>query len=141
MEMGSLGDKIKATVKDPISTAKDAAGGMSAASMDKFYEWLDEFNNAMIMLDEFGFTVEKFTVGSGLVPGVTTSIVGSLDSIDLEVVDKTIAKNEGRKIIITLMKSIRMAKHVSERVSSLPFSDVRIDITLGWPPDISLDFI
>ena len=141
MELGKLGDKMKTAAKNPIAAAQDAAGGMSSASLEKFYEWLDEFNNAMVVLDDFGFKVVKFTVGSGLVPSVTTSIVGSLGSVDIDVIDKTIAENEGKKIIVTLMKSIRTAKNVRERVSSLPFSDVRIDITLGLPPDITLDFI
>jgi hypothetical protein len=130
MALGGLGDKMK-----------EAAGGISAASLEKLYEYLDEFNHSMIVLGEFGFTVDKFTVGSGLVPGVTISIVGSLDSVDLEIVDKAIAEHEGRKIIVTLMQSIRTAKNIRARVTSLPFSDVRIDITLGLPPDISLDFI
>ena len=141
MAIGNLGDKVKAAVKDQVDTAKGAVGGIGEMSFDKLYEWLDEFNSAMILLDDFGFTVAKFTVGSGLVPGVTISIVGSLDSVELEVVDKAITENEGKQIIATLMKSIRTAKNIREHVSSLPFSDVRIDITLGWPPDISLDFI
>ena len=133
MALGGLGDKMK--------TAKEAAGSIGEMSLDKLYEWLDEFNNGMILLQDFGFTIAKFTVGSGLVPAVTISIVGSLESVELDVVDKAIAENEGRKIIVTLMKSVRTAKTIRERVSSLSFSDVRIDITLGWPPDIALDFI
>lgn len=141
MTMGGLAEKMKTVAKDSVGTAKDAAGGMGTASMDKVNEWLDEFNSAMILLDEFGFKVDKFSVGSGLVPAITTSIVGSLSSIDTDAVDKAIAEHEGRTIVVTLMKSVRTAKQVRERVSSLPFSDVRIDVTLGWPPDISLDFI
>ena len=137
MALGKLGDKVKETVE----SVKETAGGMGAASFEKLYEWLDEFNTAVTLLGEFGFVIEKFEIGSGLVPGVTAAIVGSLDDVSTEVVDKAISDHEGQKILATLMKSVRTAKNVRERVDSLPFSDIRILVTLGWPPDISIDFI
>ena len=141
MSMGALGDKLKGKVQDTVSSAKESAGGVGAASMEKLYEWLDEFNHAMEILDDFGFKVDKLNVGSGLIPNIQTSIVGSLEAVDLDIVEKAITEFEGKKIIVTLMKSIRTAKTIRDHVSMLPFSDVRIDVTLGWPPDISLDFI
>ncbi len=103
--------------------------------------WLDDFNRAAKLLGAFGFRVGKFTVGSGLSPKIATSIVGSLDEVDKEAIRELVEANRKRKIVVAILKAVVTAKSIQERVDVLPTVDVRIDVVLGWPPDISIDFL
>lgn len=126
---------------DRLASARKKAGSAGNATAKMINTWLDDFNNAVKLLSTFGFRVGKFKVGSGITPQIATSIVGSLEGVDKEEIKKLVDANKERKIVTAILKAVVTAKNIQERVDALPTLDVRIDVILGWPPDISIDFL
>ena len=73
-----------------------------------------------------------------------TFLIGSIDSINNEAVEKIIADNENNKLLIAILNAILMAKIIHERLEGVYISvlkDLVIDIKLvGVPPSISCRF-
>jgi hypothetical protein len=130
-----------AKLTDKLVGVKNKATGAGNATARMISGWLDDFNKAAKILSTFGFRVGKFKVGSGLTPKIATSIVGSLEKIEKDEIKKLMDANKKRKIVVAILKAVVTAKNIQERVDVLPTLDVRIDVVLGWPPDISIDFL
>ena len=64
-------------LKDFLETFKEQTEGWTDVAKGKVNEWLDEYKKAIAILERFGFTVGKFTVGMGILPEIHTSISGS----------------------------------------------------------------
>lgn len=126
---------------DRLASVRRKAGGAGNATARMVNAWLDDFNNAVKLLGTFGFRVGKFKVGSGVTPCIATSIVGSLEGVDKEAMKKLVEANKDRRIVTAILKAVVTAKSIQERVDVLPTLDVRIDVILGWPPEISIDFL
>ena len=130
---------VKFTEK--LAGVRKKAGGAGAATARMVNTWLDDFNNAVKLLSTFEFHVGKFKVGSGVTPKIAASIIGSLKGVDKQAMRKLIDANKERRIVTAILKAVLMAKNIQERVDVLPTLDIRIDVVLGWPPDISIDFL
>ena len=126
---------------DRLTSMRKKAGRAGSATTTMINNWLDDFNNAVKLLSTFGFRVGKFKVGSGVTPKIATSIIGSLEKVEKQKIKKLIDANRERKIVTAILKAVLTAKNIQERVDVLPTLDVRIDVVLGWPPDISIDFL
>lgn len=127
--------------KEKLASARKTAGNTGNATAKVVNGWLDDFNTAVTLLSSFGFRVKKFKVGSGVTPQIATSIVGSLERVKKDEIKTLIEKTKDRKIVTAILKAVITAKNIQEHVDVLPTLDVRIDIVLGWPPDISIDFL
>jgi len=123
--------------------AKEKAAEVSAAAEDKIDEIIDEFNRFMPLAEELGLSIASFDIEAGLLPQIKTSLVGSIDNIENEAVERIIAENENNKLLIAVLKAILMAKGIHERLEGAYISvlkDLVIDIKLGVPPSISCRF-
>lgn len=127
--------------KDKLASVRSKAERTGDTTAKMVNSWLDDFNKAVTLLSTFGFRVGKFKVGSGVAPQIATSLVGSLKDVEREQIIKLISATKERKIVTAILRAVITAKNIQERVDTLPTMDVRIDVVLGWPPDVSIDFL
>lgn len=130
-----------ANFKEKLARACNKTGRTGDTTAKMVNSWLDDFNKAVNLLSTFGFRVGKFKVGSGVTPRIATSLVGSLKGVEKEQIIKLIGATKERKIVTAILRAVVTAKSIHERVDALPTMDVRIDVVLGWPPDVSIDFL
>lgn len=129
--------------KKIASQAQGKAAEMSSAAQEKIDALIDEFNDMLPFVEELGLSVASFDIEAGLLPQIKTSLVGSIDNIKDETVERIIAEHEANKLLITVLNAILMAKKIHQRLEGAYISvlkDLVIDIKLGVPPSISCRF-
>lgn len=122
---------------------QEQATEVSAAAQEKLDELLDEYKRILPTIEQLGLSVKSFNIEAGVLPQIETSLVGSVDDLNNEAVEKIIAENEDNKLLTTVLRAILMAKRCHERLEDAYISilkDMIIDIKLGIPPKVSVRF-
>ena len=125
------------------SQVKGKAEEVAAAGEEKIDAIIDEFNKMMPFAEELGLSVASFDIEAGLLPQIKTSLVGSIEDINDETVERLIAENENNKLLVAIFKSVLMAKSIHQKLEGAYISilkDLVIDVKLGIPPSISCSF-
>lgn len=123
--------------------AQEKATEAAAAAQEKIDAILDEFNRMLPFVEELGLRVSSFDIEAGLLPQIKTSLIGSVDDIKSETVERLIAENETNKLLGAVLSAVLMAKSIHERLEGAYISvlkDLVIDIKLGVPPSITCRF-
>jgi len=124
--------------KNLVGKVTDKAGGLGDVAQGKVNEYLDEYKKVIAILEPFGFTVQKFTVGMGVLPEIHTTISGSIENIREDGLKKMIEEHSANALLVSLLKALLMAKGFWERME-LKLTGVTLNITLGVPPRISIE--
>ncbi len=111
----------------------------SAASTDKLTAILDEYRRAIASLEAFGLRVGKLRVTAGILPEVSTTIVGSVDYIQPDRVRQLMEANPDKKILTSILSALLTATSIRETVDLKSLKSIAIDIVLGIPPKITVD--
>ena len=104
----------------------------------KVTTWLDEYKKAIALLEDFGFTVGRFTVSMGILPEIHTSITGSIESIHEDALRKLIDERQAEPLLVSMLKALITLRHFWEHVE-LKLKSVTINVTLGVPPNIAVE--
>jgi hypothetical protein len=104
----------------------------------KVMTWLDEYKKAIALLEDFGFTVGRFTVSMGLLPEIHTSISGSIENIHEDALRKLIDERQAEPLLVSMLKALITLRHFWEHVE-LKLKSVTINVTLGMPPKIAVE--
>jgi hypothetical protein len=112
--------------------------GLLCASMGKLSEWLDEYKKAITVMETFGFTMGKLEVETSLPPKVHTSILGSINNIQTEKLNKLIEEHRGETLLVTILKSLVLVRQIWECLE-LKLTGVVLKVTLGVPPKIDAE--
>ena len=129
--------------EDLKEQVQEQANDLSAAAQEKIDALLDDYKRILPIVEELGLRVNSFNIEAGVLPQIQTSLVGSVDNVKDEAVEKIIAENENNKLLITVLRAILMAKKCHERLEDAYISilkDIVIDIQLGIPPKVSVRF-
>jgi hypothetical protein len=108
------------------------------ASMEKMREWLDDYKKAIAVMETFGFTVGKLEVEMGLPPKVQTFILGSIENIQTEKLNKLIEEHQGEALLAALLRSLVLIKQIWESLD-LKLTGVILKVTFGIPPKIDAE--
>ena len=73
------------------SQVKGKAEELVAAGEEKIDAIIDEFNKMMPFAEELGLSVASFDIEAGLLPQIKTSLVGSIENIKDETVERLIS--------------------------------------------------
>ena len=122
---------------------KEKAEEVAAAGEEKIDAAIAEFNKMMPFAEELGLSIASFDIEAGLLPKIKTSLVGSIDDINDETVEKLISENEDNKLLVAIFKAVLMAKSIHQKLEGAYISilkDIVVDIQLGIPPSISCRF-
>jgi hypothetical protein len=123
--------------KDLVGKAQELTGSAS----ETVTKVLDEFNEALPTMRALGFTIKNLKVGMGLMPEVGATLVASTDTVDVEKIHELIEKNAEKKLLVTALKGLEAAYNVKQQIGDLPLKGVELDITLGLPPHIGVQFV
>jgi len=119
---------------------KDKAGGVKDASLEKFSQSLDEFNEAILLIKDLGLAVSDLKVGMGAVPEVSVKLTGTVESIKIDKVQEVIEANLDNKFLVTILKGLQTASEVQHKLGDLGFESVEADVNLR-PPTIKVRFL
>ncbi len=126
-------------LRDVMGEIKRQAEGLGDVAKGNVNEWLNQYKKAIVVLEKFGFTVGKFTVGMGILPEIHTSISGSIENIREDNLKKMIEEHRTETLLVSLLDALITAKRFWEHVE-LKLTSVTLDVTLGVPPCIKVDF-
>lgn len=129
--------------KKVANQAQDKAAGVASAAQDAVDVIIDEFNKMMPIAEELGLSIASFNIEAGLLPQIKTSLIGSIDNIKDEAVERLIKQNESNKLLVAVLNAVLLAKSVHHRLEGAYISvlkDLVVDIKLGVPPSVSCRF-
>jgi hypothetical protein len=127
--IGSLGSKKS----DSSEESEGLLGG-------KVGEWLDELKKMAKFMENFGFTMKKFSFDMSMPPQINTSFIGTIDNIREEKIKQLIEEHQSEKLTVLAGKSLLMAKKFWERVEA-KIHGVELNVTLGLTPSVSMRLI
>jgi len=104
----------------------------------KVTAWLDEYKKAIALLEDFGFTVGRFTVSMGILPEIHTSITGSIENIHEDALRKLMDERQAEPLLVSMLKALITLRHFWEHIE-LKLKSVTINVTLGVPPKIAVE--
>ena len=122
---------------------QEKAAKVGTAAQDQIDAIIDEFNAMLPFMEELGLSVASFDIEAGILPQIKTSLVGSIDNINNEAVERIIAEHESNKLLAAVLNAVLMTKNIHQKLEGAYISvlkDLVIDIKLGVPPSISCRF-
>ncbi len=125
-------------LKDLMGAIEEKAKELEGVTKGKLTEGLDEYKKAIAVLEAFGFTVGRFTVGMGILPEINTSITGSIENIREEELKKMIQGKPDEKLLVSLLEALITAKRLWEHVQ-LKLTSVTLNVTVGLPPKVTVE--
>ena len=123
--------------QDMMSKAQELTG----AAAEGVSGYLDEFNQALPTIHALGFTVQSFSVGMGLIPEIAATLVASVDDVDVGKLKELIDANKERRVLVAILKALEAAYNVKKQVPNIPFEGLEVDMKLGLPPHIGVQFL
>lgn len=130
---------------NPIQGAKDVAGqvqeqaaGIANAAQDQFNAVLEEYEKIVPIAETLGLTVGKFEVEMGIIPEITTSLVGSVDRIQKDAVEKLIAEYKNNKILVLILNGLLFTKDMQQRLHISNLKGIVVDLKIGLSPSVSV---
>jgi len=121
-----------------VGSLKEKAEEIEGVAKEKVIEGMDEFKKAVTLLETFGFSIGRFTVGMGILPEISTSITGSIENIQVEGLKKIIEDHQADKLLVSMLNALIMAKRLWEHVE-LKLTAATLNVTLGMPPKIAVE--
>lgn len=136
-------------LNNPIQSAKDKAQEatsklqeqgleLAAAAQEKIEAVLDEYQKIVPVAESLGLTVDSFDVEMGLIPEISTALVGSMERINKEAVQKMIAENQSNKLLVTMLNALLLSKDLQKRLNIKNLKGIRVDIKLGISPKVAV---
>ena len=134
----ALFDKVIGSV-DKVKESVEVVADLGAAALEKVNELLDEYKQAVAVLQTYGFTVGTFEVGTGFPPGVSTSVTGSVAALQEDAIKKAITAHQEQALLVSVLDALLKAKGLYDRVG-LTFGSVTSNVKITLPPSIGVRF-
>lgn len=128
---------------DQAKKMKEQATEITEIAQDKIDDIIQEYKRILPYMEELGLRVEGFSIEAGVLPQVRTSLVGSIDNIEIEAIEKIKGENKDNNLLIAILNAVQLAKKTHEKLEDVYISvlkDIVIDIKLGIPPSVSIRF-
>ena len=137
-------EKLKHMPGDAASAAggklKDISNTVSAATSEKLRQWVREFNEAVPTMKALGFSVRNFSVGVGLVPELDATLVGSVNSLDIEKISEWKQRSHN-KLLSMILGGLITAAELKNELTGFGIKGIEIRIKLGLPPLVSVNLL
>lgn len=123
--------------KDMLGKAQEFADPTG----ERVSAYLDQFNAALRDMQALGFSVTNLQVSMGILPEVSAKLIAATANIDSKALDEMIKKKAGQDTLVALLKGLQTAYNVRNQLGDLGLRGIEIDVTLGLPPKISINFL
>ena len=121
-----------------MDRVKNSTEGLGNLAQTKMEEWLAEFKKATTVLETFGLTVSKFSVGMGALPEIHASLSGSIEDIHEDRLQAMIDAHKSEDLLVSLLKTLIWTRWGWERME-VKLTGVTVNVTLGVPPKLSAE--
>jgi len=125
-------------LKGKVDKLKDDVAG---AAVEKVDQLMGDFSEAIPTIKGLGLSVSDFRIGMGVIPEIEAKLTGSVEALDADKIQELIESSQENDILIYILKALRTASNLKERLGGLGFEGVEVDVKLGLPPRISVGFI
>ncbi len=129
---------VKDKAQEVTGKLQDKVTEISAAAQEQFNAVLEEYQNILPLAESLGLSVGSFKVEMGLLPEIKTSLVGSVERINKEAVQKLIADNQSNKLLALVLNGLLIAKALQQRLKIQALKGIPVDIKLGVTPNVSV---
>ncbi|MGB3204473.1 MAG: hypothetical protein WBB28_05750 [Crinalium sp.] len=129
---------VKDNAQKVTEQIQEQATEMAAAAQEQFNAVLDEYKNILPVAESLGLSVGTFEVQMGVLPEIRTSLVGLLERINEESVQKLIAENPNNKLLVLVLNALLITKELQQRLNISNLKGIVVDIRLGIPPKVSV---
>jgi hypothetical protein len=129
---------VKKQAHEVAGQLQEQATEIAAAAQEQFNAVLDEYQNVLPVASSLGMSVGSFEVHMGVLPEVRTSLVGLLEQINNEAVQKLIAENQSNKLLVLILNSLLITKELQQRLNICNLQGIVVDIKLGVPSNVSV---
>ena len=133
MKLGSIIEKAEGL--------KEKAEDMKGAAAEKVDKLVAEFNEAIPAIKGLGFSINNFHMGMGIIPEIRATLVGRLKDVNTEKVAELLEKYPDKKLLSSMLKGLQSALNMKNMFETLPCKGIAMDVTLGVPPNLSIDFV
>jgi hypothetical protein len=123
-------------VKDQIA---GQAAEMTEMGLTKVNETLADFNAALPVLREAGYTLEGVSIELGIPPKIVAGF-SVATSVPEEKVEALLAENAERKLTVLLVKSIYQATKLQSKLNINGLRPSGVSVGLGLIPQIGVKF-
>jgi hypothetical protein len=129
---------VKDNAQKVSEQIQEQATEMATAAQEQFNAVLDEYKNFLPVAESLGLSVGSFEVKMGVLPEIQTSLVGLLERINQESVQKLIAENPDNKLLVLVLNALLITKDLQQRLNISNLKGIVVDIRLGIPPKVSV---
>jgi hypothetical protein len=122
---------------------EDLKGKMLFRKLQKLQrvnQWLDGFNRGMPALKALGLSLQSFHVSMGLPPKIEAVLVGSIEAIDKDKIQKLLEIHQANTFLIGILKGLQTASNLQGLVGEVGLRGIEVPITIGIPPRITVRF-
>jgi hypothetical protein len=126
--------------------AKDAAGALAGkagevlgAGVDKLKTVIDEVSASSPYLREVGYTLSEIELQLSLIPCVILHLLKERDVPD-EAFDAVLTNHADRKTLCTVVRLVRQANYVQEKIQLKSRRFKELEVTLSLPPSLRLKY-
>jgi len=134
---------LTTTTESLSSLIQEEASEVTDIVKEKLDSVLEEFKLMLPCLENLGFSVQNFNIEVGLLPQIKTSLRGSINDVKPELIEQIRLGNPTNKLLIAILNAVFLAKNLHQSIESNHisiFKDIIIDVKLGVPPGIVINF-
>lgn len=132
--------QIKGQVFDEM---QEQTTNLTTIAKEKINQVIEEYKRFLPYAEQLGLKVQSFNIEAGVLPKIEMSLRGSIDSIEVEAIEKIKSENQNNQLICAVFNGILLAKQWNDLLSSVYidiFKDIIVDIKLGIPPTVGIRF-
>jgi hypothetical protein len=132
--------QAQSSVSDLASkVASSKVGELKDAGLRKVVEMLDDFNAALPIVREAGYTLSSVDVGIGLPPKVSASFVASAE-VSPENVERVLAEHADKKFTMLLVRALYQAWLVQRKIAVAGLKPKGLSVEIGLIPVVTVKF-
>jgi hypothetical protein len=131
-------EDLKAKAADVKGQIAEQAAVMSEMGLAKLNETLADFNAALPVLREAGYTLDGVDIDLGVSPKIVADFSGG--GVSDEKVEALMAENTERNLTVLLMKSIHQAAKLQSRLSVKGMRPRGLSVEIGLVPKVVVKF-
>jgi hypothetical protein len=131
--------EVKARAEEVKDQIREAAADVTGVGLAKLNEVLADFNAALPVLREAGYTVEGVDIGLGIPPRFVANFSPG-SGVPEDKFEALLAENTERKLTILLMKSLHEATKLQSKVDIKGLKPSGFSVVIGLVPEVTVKF-
>jgi hypothetical protein len=133
-------EDIEAKAADVKEQIAEQAVGMNEMGLAKLNETLADFNAALPVLREAGYTLDGVNIDLGVPPKIVADFSGG-GSMPDEKVEALLAENGDRSLTVLLLKSVQQATKLQSKLNIKGMKPCGLSVEIGLVPKIVVKFV